>query len=164
MSPTRNDSFRDNDRPKRLTAILSLCQRMNSITDLGAILDLLVREAAGLMDAERATIFLLDPTKTELLSQVALGSDQVIRCDATRGIAGAALAAGEVLNIPNAYQDPRFNNAVDRQTGYRTRNLLASPLVHPIDGETIGVFEVLNRKVGPFVPSGRKNRLPRSIR
>ena len=33
------------------------------------------------------------------------------------GVAGHVATTGEVLIIPNAYEDPRFNSAVDKQTG-----------------------------------------------
>jgi Nif-specific regulatory protein len=150
MSATRDEDLRKSEQPKRQAAILTLCQRMNSITNLSAMLDLLVRETARLMEADRALIFLLDSTKTELQSQAAPGSDQFLRFDASQGIAGAALASGEVLNVADAYQDSRFNSAIDSPAGYRTRNLLAAPLAHPLDGELIGVFEVLNKKYASF--------------
>ncbi|HFE54013.1 MAG TPA: HD domain-containing protein, partial [Bacteroidetes bacterium] len=65
------------------------------------------------------------------------------------GIAGHVLCTGEVLNIPDAYSDPRFNPAIDRETGYRTRSILTAPLRNHL-GETIGVFQVLNKESGPF--------------
>ena len=148
MPATYDDGIQSNRLDDRLEAIMTICQRMNSVTDLGVLLDLVVREAAALLKADRASIFLLDPTGTELLSQVALGSGQIIRFDARKGIAGAALASGEVINVPDAYRDTRFNREVDRTTGYRTYNLLAVPMRNPT--EIIGVFEVLNKKQGPF--------------
>ena len=70
----------------------------------------------------------------ELWSKVALGSGEILRFDARKGIAGAAALTGKVVNVSDAYSDPRFNPAIDTQTGYRTRNLLAVPLENLIDG------------------------------
>src|SRR6266702_2352352 len=134
----------------KLSAILTICQQMNSVRDLGALLDLVAREAARLLDADRASIFLLDREKMELWSKVALGSDEIIRFDARKGIAGAAALTGKIVNVSDAYNDSRFNPAIDNQTGYRTRNLLAVPLQNLIDGEVVGAFEVLNKKHGSF--------------
>src|ERR1700681_3161515 len=136
--------------PDKLSAILTICQQMNSVRDLGALLDLVAREAARLLDADRASIFLLDREKMELWSKVALGSDDIIRFDARKGIAGAAALTGKIVNVSDAYNDSRFNPAIDNQTGYRTRSLLAVPLQNLIDGEVVGAFEVLNKKHGSF--------------
>jgi sigma-B regulation protein RsbU (phosphoserine phosphatase) len=78
------------------------------------------------------------------------GNQQVtIRLPFGRGIAGYVAASGDTLNIPDAYLDPRFNPDVDRQTGYRTRNILCMPMKNK-DGETIGVFQLLNKGDGAF--------------
>jgi GAF domain-containing protein len=54
------------------------------------------------------------------------------------------------VNIDDAYADPRFNPAVDRQTGYKTRNLLTVPMKE--GGRVVGVLQVLNKHAGPFLP------------
>jgi Nif-specific regulatory protein len=135
---------------EKLSAILTISQQMNSERDLGVLLDLVAREAARLLDADRASIFLLDRENLELWSKVALGSDEILRFDARKGIAGAAALTGKVINVSEAYSDPRFNSSIDSQTGYRTRNLLAVPLQNLIDGEVVGTFEVLNKRDGDF--------------
>jgi Nif-specific regulatory protein len=133
---------------ERLPAILHLCQRLNAERDLPTLLDLLAREAARLLGAERASIFLLDRERMELETHVALGSEP-IRFDARRGAAGAAALRGETVNIRDTRTDTRFYSGVDATLGYRTRNLLAVPLsTH--QGEIMGAFEVLNRRRGFF--------------
>ena len=134
---------------QKLASILTLCQKMNSERDLNALLDLVVAEASRLLDCERASIFLFTPARDELVSKVALGSEQTIRVRAGMGIAGAVAATGEMVTVNDAYGDPRFFPGVDDDTGYRTRNLLALPLAGA-DGETIGAFEILNKRVGTY--------------
>ncbi len=63
---------------QKLASILRLCQKMNSERDLNALLDLVVTEASRLLDCERASIFLFTPARDELVSKVALGSEQTI--------------------------------------------------------------------------------------
>jgi len=135
---------------EKLASILKISQQMNSERDLGALLDLVAREATRLLEADRASIFLLDGDKMELWSKVALGSDEILRFDANKGIAGAAAMTGKIVNVGDAQNDDRFNPAIDSQTGYRTRNLLAIPLQNLIDGEIVGAFEVLNKRDGAF--------------
>src|SRR5213594_2243438 len=93
---------------EKLSAILTISQRMNTERNLGALLDLVAREATRLLDADRASIFLLDRENLELWSKVALGSDEIIRFDARKGIAGAAALTGKVINVSDAYNDARF--------------------------------------------------------
>jgi Nif-specific regulatory protein len=134
---------------ERLGAILDICQKMNSERDLGSLLDLIAREATSLLDCDRASIFLLDRARNELWSKVALGSDEILRFDARRGIAGMCALTGSVINVSDAYSDPRFYGAIDDRTGYRTRNLLAVPMRNH-EGATVGSFEVLNKHAGVF--------------
>ena len=134
---------------ERLAAILAISQKMNSQRDLSSLLDLIAREATSLLDCERASIFLLDRERNELWSKVALGSDEILRFDARRGIAGNTALTGNTINVRDAYSDPRFYNAIDDQTGYRTRTVLAVA-VRNQHGEIIGAFETLNKRTGIF--------------
>jgi Nif-specific regulatory protein len=122
---------------------------MNSERDLGALLDLIAREATHLLACDRASIFLLDRESNELWSKVALGSQETLRFDARLGVVGIAALTGETVNVRDAYADPRFYHGIDHQTGYRTRNLLAVA-VRDQNGEIMGVFEALNKRAGVF--------------
>ncbi len=150
MSGAYRPVFRDHERlHSKLATLLQICQQINSERDLGILLDLVTREAAQLLEADRASIFLFDERKEQFWSKVALGSDEVLRFDAHAGIAGIAASTGQIVNVADAYTDPRFNRAIDARTGYRTRTMLAVPL-RKLDGEIIGVFEALNRSSGVF--------------
>src|SRR5580658_4644833 len=129
--------------------ILAICQRINSERDLGALLDLIAREAIKLLACDRASIFLFDRQRNELWSKVALGSDDILRFDAASGIAGAAVSSGRAINVLDAYSDPRFYTGIDSRTGYRTRSILAAPLRNQ-RGDTLGAFETLNKHSGVF--------------
>src|SRR5579884_1171387 len=104
------------NEPGRFADLLQVCQRINSERDLGALLDLIAREATNLLDCDRASIFLLDRERNQLWSKVALGSNEIIRFDASSGIAGAAVASGAPINVLDAYSDPRFYTGIDSQT------------------------------------------------
>ncbi len=145
-----SSSHRSDLQPQeKLKTLLGICQSMNSERDLNRLLDLVARESTVLLECDRASIFLYDADKRELWSKVALGSDEILRFDASKGVAGAALSTASTINVPDAYRDSRFNQAIDDRTGYHTENLLATPL-HLSSGEAVGVFEVLNKKGGSF--------------
>ncbi|MEK7765933.1 MAG: HD-GYP domain-containing protein, partial [bacterium] len=63
----------------------------------------------------------------------------------------------EVLNIPDAHRDARFNPEFDRKTGYHTRSVLAVPMLDP-QRRRIGVVQVINKK-GADVFSGEDEEL-----
>ena len=146
------------DLHEKLAEILAISQKMNSERELGPLLDVIARESVSLLDCDRASIFLLDRERNELWSKVALGSEEILRFDARMGIAGTAALTGNTVNVRDAYSDPRFYTAIDGQTGYRTRNVLAVPMRNQA-GEIIGAFEVLNKRVGVFLPRDEETAL-----
>jgi adenylate cyclase len=129
---------------------LRLVSDISSELDLDALLQRVMAEATRLLRAERSTLFLRDERRNELFARVADG-DSVgeIRIPETAGIAGAVFTSGESINIAHAYADLRFNPELDRRTGFFTRSILCVPVIN-IDGETIGVTQVLNKRGGAF--------------
>jgi signal transduction protein with GAF and PtsI domain len=91
---------------------------MSAVENLSALLDMIAREAARLIEADRSAIFLLDREKEELWSKIAMGSDEVLRFDARLGIAGAVIATGRTITASEAHQHPDFYPGVDAHTGY----------------------------------------------
>ena len=113
---------------KRLHSLLDVTQTLSSVIDLDTLLFRIMDEVRQNLHADRCTVFLLDTEKNELWSKVAIGLKKEIRFPADKGIAGYVATSGDVLNIPDAYADPRFNPEIDKKTGYRTRNMLTMPM------------------------------------
>ncbi len=133
---------------KRLSTLLKYAKRASTTTNLDELLQLLVEESKTVLNAERATVFLVDRKKNELWSKVASGTE-TIRIPLDKGIAGAVAISGQMLNIKNVYRDTRFNPEVDKKTGYRTRSMIAAPMFNA-KNLVIGVFQVLNNKEKNF--------------
>ena len=130
--------------------LLAITEAIATELHLDKLLAHILKATTQLLNAERSTLFIYDPSKDELWSQVAEGmGEEQIRIPASAGIAGAAFTSGEVLNVPRAYADPRFNPEVDRISGFRTRNMLNVPIVDR-SGERLGVIQVLNKRGGSF--------------
>jgi transcriptional regulator with GAF, ATPase, and Fis domain len=134
----------------KFSSLLEISRRINSERNFDELLSIITVEAAKLVDAERATIFLLDKEKGELWAKVALGVSDTIRFDARLGIAGAVLIAAKTLIVEDAYKSPLFYPSIDSVTGYHTRNILSVPLRN-FRKEITGVFQVLNKKEGKFM-------------
>jgi energy-coupling factor transporter ATP-binding protein EcfA2 len=115
-------------------------------------LRIFTRRVAELLDAERASLFLVDQDRGEMTLCVSqdLAAGETLRIPIGSGIAGAAAASGRPVRVADAYQDPRFNRNVDLQTGFRTRSVLCLPL-HDRAGKVFAVTQLLNRRDGlPF--------------
>ena len=131
-----------------LGQLLEISRHLASIMGLDRMLQLIIERAAKLMNVERATVFLYDALTEELYIEAAL-EELEVRFSANVGIAGAAANTRKIVTVNDAYSDDRFYRDVDLQTGFRTRNLLAGPLLD-YDGQLVGVLEVINKKGGDF--------------
>jgi len=133
---------------QRLTTLLNVTRNISKELELNRLLVTIMDEVKRALKADRCTVFLVDKEKNELWSKVAHGENE-IRFPAHLGIAGYVAKTGDVLNIPDAYADSRFNPDIDRKTGYQTRNMLTFPMRNKLN-EIIGVFQVLNKFEGAF--------------
>ena len=123
---------------------------LGTTLDLDQLLELILDKITEAVEADRATLYLLDDANEELVSRVALGNDvRSIRVKVGHGIAGHVARTGKPLHVRDAYEDARFRPDWDLLLGYRTRSILASPMKNHL-GKTIGVVQVLNKKCGDF--------------
>ncbi|XP_028401446.1 dual 3',5'-cyclic-AMP and -GMP phosphodiesterase 11-like isoform X2 [Dendronephthya gigantea] len=67
-----------------------------------------------------------------------------IRVPIGTGVVGYVAEKGETVNIANAYEDERFNQEIDKKTGYKTRSILCMPVRNSF-GEVIAVSQVINK-------------------
>ena len=112
------------------------------------------------LDAERASLFLIDTTRKELVLMVAQAEGGValdVRIPVGTGIAGHVAATGEPLRVDDAYTHPLFSPVVDRQTGFRTRAILCNPIRNRY-GEVFAVAQLLNRRDGKAFESADEDR------
>jgi signal transduction histidine kinase len=135
---------------ERFTAVLDIGTQISSARDVDQLLRLVMDRLTALLAAEASTLFMFDEDKRELWSRVLKGSAlREIRIPANAGIAGHVLQSGKPVLLADAYDDIRFNPEIDRQSGFRTRSMIAAPLRH-VSGRILGVVEVLHRKVDAF--------------
>ena len=137
--------------PRKVNELLEAIQTLSRELDLTRLLQIIMDKASRLLNADRSSLFVVDAERNELWSKIAQGLEvREIRIPIGQGIAGSVAAGGVTVNIPEAYADARFNQAVDRRTGYRTRSILCAP-VRDRAGQIVAVLQVLNRLDGqPF--------------
>lgn len=135
---------------ERLFPVLLEIMGAISEQNLDTLLQTITRGSSSVLEADRSTLFVVDRIKKQIWSKVAQGAGMAeIRIPIGAGIAGQVALTGEIINIPDAYADPRFNREVDKKTGYHTRSILCMPMKDPA-GKIIGVFQILNKVSGAF--------------
>jgi adenylate cyclase len=134
-----------------LRATTTLGQSLDLETTLQSVMD----QARDLMQADRSTLFLLNRETNELWTNITKADGKTmmkLRIPANRGIVGYVASTGEILNIIDAYDDPRFDPTTDQQSGYRTQTVLCMPVFNA-KGELIGVTQLINKNQGTFTNS-----------
>jgi phosphoserine phosphatase RsbU/P len=137
---------------QELNAMRSVSEVMTSNIKLDDLLNLILSKLVTTINAERGTLYLVDEERGELWSRVLLqdtGPLSEIRLKIGEGIAGYVAETGAVLNIADAYADPRFNPHFDRASGFHTHTILTAPMLNP-QQKVIGVVQLLNKKDGAF--------------
>ena len=131
----------------RLKALLEVAETLSGVLDIDALIPTIMERACSLLNTERCSLFLVDQTKQLLETTFHGGLDKSITLPITRGIVGHTATTGKIVNITDAYSDPRFDRQVDLETGFKTRTLLTVPIFNN-RGEIAGVTEMINRRDG----------------
>lgn len=127
---------------ERFEAMLDIIKSLHSDLGVNSILFTLSNRAHTLVDADRCSVFLYDEKKNELSS---LQGELDERFLADKGIIGECCRMNQVINIKDAYADPRFNKDVDKKTRYTTKTILSLP-IRDADNKVIGAVQVINKK------------------
>ncbi|MEA5472052.1 GAF domain-containing protein [Spirulina sp. 06S082] len=130
------------------TAALAKATRsLNQVNlDTEMILERVMGAAKELLNADRATLWLVDGRRGDLWTRIP-GKGE-IRCPIGVGFAGQVAHSRTTMAIPfDLYEDPNAENAkkTDAQTLYRTCSLLCMPVLAP-DGELVGVSQLVNKR------------------
>ena len=131
-----------------LRQIVDIARYLGEESHLESLLSRIIDSARELLDAERATVFLYDEAHNELYCRLGTNVSE-IRISTDQGVAGRCARCRQVVPVHDCEADPDFENTVDQKTGFQTRNLLAAPLLG-IQGELVGVLQVLNKRQGTF--------------
>lgn len=129
-----------------------------------------VDNLAVLLDTDGASLFLVEGPRAgrqTLVSKVfdvhsgastfllpggkSIGSDNEVQVPWGVGVLGHVADTGETVNLQVACEDPRFDDEVDRITGYHTETLLCMPVRNAYE-EIIAVAQVINKN--PDVDGG----------
>ena len=137
-------------RIERARSMVETARRFALERETQPLLERMAAEATRLFDCERASIFIWDRNSRQLVACPALGvSGGQLWLPDNKGIVGQVVQTGDTLRVDDAYADKRFDQSVDKSSGFTTRNLLCAPLYNAT-GERIGAFELINKREGVF--------------
>jgi phosphoserine phosphatase len=131
-----------------LARILQVTQKLAQPFDLVNLLTEVIEAGKSVLLADRGAVWLYDPNQRDLVMKAPQFSPAP-RADTGVGLVGECFRSREIINVDDAYGDPRFQGAIDKATGYRTHCLLNIPLQNS-DGHMIGVLQLLNKQSGAF--------------
>lgn len=147
MSETAENNFE-----KKFRNLIETIDVANALTEpLTASIENLLRVTASEMNSEEASVLIREGDRGDLrfLSAIGRVADQLknLRVPAGKGIAGFVFSSGQPMAVADAGEEESFYAEVDKQTGFSTQTILATPLRH--NGEVIGVLEYINRVGDP---------------
>jgi two-component system, NtrC family, response regulator HydG len=126
--------------------LLSLFKDINKFGDKEGFIENMLEEVVRILNAQRASIFLINPENNELEAIGALGVNKAeLKFDYRLGIAGSVFTTGVALNIDTKRDSTRFNKEFDTKLGFSTNSIICHP-IHNREDKIIGVIEVLNKR------------------
>lgn len=126
--------------------MLSLFKDITSFGNQESFIESMLMEVTRILNAQRGSIFLINPQTNELEAIAALGIDKnLLKFDYRKGIAGSVFTTGVSLNIDTKTDKIRFSKDMDKVTGFETKSILCSPISNRED-KIIGVIEILNKR------------------
>lgn len=132
-----------NETENIVEIVFDYISKIEGVKKIDGVLMLLAEMAVKLVSADRCTLWVLDKTTNELWTRVSHGLEKT-SIPATSGIVGYSVATGEVAIVNDPYNDPRFNQDVDKKSGYRTESILVIPIKNS-SGEVLGAFQTINK-------------------
>jgi signal transduction histidine kinase len=148
---------------RRLNQLVEVSLAINSTLDLGPLLNAIMDYAAGIAEAESASVMLLDGTTGQLRFMASTtasrgaGALLEIPVPLEGSVAGAVLLEDREIVLDDVSADPRHFRQADLQSGFETRSLIGVPMRYR--DEVIGVLEAVNKRAGPWTAEDRHNLL-----
>jgi HD-GYP domain-containing protein (c-di-GMP phosphodiesterase class II) len=150
-------------RGARLEALVAIIGIIGSTLDKDQVLRLIVGYAKELLNAEHASLFLIDDAANDIVLHISTNPDtnNSLRVPRGKGIIGYVVDSGETVLVSDAAQDDRHYQAANHLTGITTSSLVAVPLItrNVQLGEELGVartriiggLEAINKLDGLFI-------------
>lgn len=119
-----------------------------SSLDIGDTLNKALNRIGEYMDAEAASLFLLEGNDRELVCRACYGPVNIsgVRLAADAGIVGRSIGENVCQIVRDVRLDPDFARTVDDRSGFITRSILCAPL--SVKDRRVGAIELINKRGG----------------
>lgn len=147
-----------------LGELIEISRAISQERDIVRLLTLILEKSRFITGADAGSIYVLEPIapgsrekhlrfKLSQNDSTTFESKEFTVPLTTRSIAGAAAVTRKPINIPDVYaigpDEPfGFDPSFDRKVGYRTRSMIAMPMISAED-DVIGVIQLINKKRTP---------------
>ena len=100
-----------------------------------------------LVDAERSSIFILDPAKEKIWLKAGTGvGEHDIEVSPDDSIVGQVIGTGAPVVLAGLEHQEGAHKATDAVTGFTTRSIICVPICDPDLHETVGAIQALNKQ------------------
>jgi len=134
------------EQPMYYGPLFKLAGEIGRETDINGLLLMILNKSRPWIQAEACSIFLPDEETGELIINSARGDKApqlgTLRVPKGKGNEASAMAGKKTIRVDDVSKDSRFYSKADEKTGWKTKALLAAPLLE--GGECVGVIEFLN--------------------
>ncbi len=138
----------------------SVTNKIHATSNVDEIMLEVSADICTLFNADRLTIYTVGEDKQTIVSKVKTGLNSFKDLKlpiAEHSIAGYVGLSKKMLNLKDVYDETelkshnpnlRFLQEVDKRTGYRTKQMLVSPVLEQGSNDLIGVVQLINNKAG----------------
>jgi sigma-B regulation protein RsbU (phosphoserine phosphatase) len=157
--PSTAPRRRSESYSRQLDLIAEMSQEFATSRDLQGTFQRGLKRVAAFIDAEAASLFLVDDQTGELVCQACVGPVDItgLRLAPGQGVVGRVVEQNVATIVKDARSDPYFGAQVDARTGFFTRSILCAPL--SVKGQTLGAIELINKAGGGLFHPGDRQLL-----
>ena len=143
----------NNDLQKHLKALDEMCSRISFSLKEKEVFSQILKRSCEIIGAEGMSVLIrsVDPDYLKFYAVESKAKELLLKLKVIpvkEGIAGWVFSTGKAVLLNDPYSHPKFMQAVDKKTGYQTRNIICVPLISRM--QTMGVLEIVNKKAGSF--------------
>lgn len=128
---------------RQVSSLTYIIQQLHSEPNTQSLIYTINQHIPDLLDAELSQVFVVDRARGNLILHQADVAKEM-RYPLDTGLAGWVAKSGELVNLADAYSDPRFSSELDEELGFKTKSIICVPIKDSEHG-VVGVLQVLNK-------------------
>ncbi len=115
------------------------------------LLQFFVEIIPRLFEAERCSIFVLDPNQNSVWVQCGTGvEERQIEVPTAESVVGEVISSGKPVSRSGMENKIGMHEKVDKETSFVTHNVLCVPIFSSSGSRVVGAIQVLNKRWGDF--------------